>query len=191
MIRSTLRCLILLVVIVGRLFSHFSHCLSLECSTTVIISYNQSSCQRINRSENSKEWQCADLQSALESLVYWFGSGLANDLQAPQNTSSCISVAVPPGDHFISAPVHFNSTSVYIYGTGESSDNATIFCNYTVDVDQSRIFDPDYSYTDYTFYFNRSEMVSFENVQFVGCPYPLRLDTVATVRVHNSLFRWE
>ena len=61
--------------------------------------------------------------------------------------------------------------------------------NYTVDVIESRIFDLDYNYTDYTFYFNGSEMVTLEMVQFVGCPYPLRLDTVAAVRVHNSTFR--
>ena len=56
-------------------------------------------------------------------------------------------------------------------------------------MDESRIFDPEYNYTDYTFYFNRSEVVSFEMVQFVGCPYPLRLDTVAAVRIYNSSFR--
>jgi hypothetical protein len=58
-----------------------------------------------------------------------------------------------------------------------------------VDVDESRIFDLEYNYTDYTFYFNRSEVVSFEMVQFVGCPFPLRLDTVAAVTVSNSTFR--
>lgn len=105
------------------------------------------------------------------------------------DTSNCVSISVPPGDHLVTAPVHFGSASVYMLGSGESSEDVTISCNYTVDVDESRILDLDYNYTDYTFYFNRSRLVSFEMVQFVGCPYPLRLDTVAAVRVHNSTFR--
>ena len=142
-------------------------------------------CQKPPRSDVINEWRCADLQSALEATFV----DTLFDLPEQQGTPSCISIEVPPGDHLITTPIHFNATSVYIYGTGEKASNVTISCNYTVDVNESRIFDLDYDYTDYTFYFNRSEVVSFENVQFVGCPYPLRLDTVGTVRVCNSIFR--
>jgi hypothetical protein len=106
-----------------------------------------------------------------------------------QNISDCVSIAVPAGDHLVTAPIHFGAASVYILGSGENSKDVTISCNYTVDVDESRIFERNYTYTDYTFYFNRSEAVSFEMVQFVGCPFPLRLDTVAAVTVSNSTFR--
>ena len=112
------------------------------------------------------------------------------ELTAKQhNISDCVSIALPPGDHLVTAPVHFGAASVHMFGSGESSEDVTISCNYTVDVDESRIFDLNYSYTDYTFYFNRSEVVSFEMVQFVDCPFPLRLDTVAAVTVSNSTFR--
>ena len=103
------------------------------------------------------------------------------------STSDCVSIVVPAGDHLVTAPVHFGAASVHMFGSGERSEDVTISCNYTVDVDESRIFDLDYNYTDYTFYFNRSEVVSFEMVQFVGCPYPLRLDTVAAVMISNSI----
>ena len=98
------------------------------------------------------------------------------------NISDCTSIIVPAGDHLVTAPVHFGAASVYMFGSGESSEDVTISCNYTVDVDE-------YTYIDYTVYFNRSEVVSFEMVQFVGCPFPLRLDTVAAVTVSNSTFR--
>ena len=138
---------------------------------------NNLPCTRTHHSESTHQWQCDNLQSALMMVV---------DLTAQQQSiSDCISIIVPAGDHLVTAPVHFGAASVHMFGSGESS----ISCNYTVDVDESRIFDLDYSYTDYTFYFNRSEVVSFEMVQFVGCPFPLRLDTVAAVTVSNSIFR--
>ena len=180
--RCVLTTLSLVFVLV---FTQFSQCLLRpDCSAAIIIGDNQTMCQRTPRPEVINEWRCSDLQSALEAA-----ENLFIDLPEQQNSPSCISIEVPPGDHLITTPIHFNATSVYIYGIGERANNVTIFCNYTVDVNESRIYDMDYDYTDYTFYFNRSEVVSFECVQFVGCPYPLRLDTVATVRVHNSIFR--
>ena len=170
-------------------FAQFSHCLLWpDCSTFITIGDNQTICQRTPRSDVTNEWRCGDLQSALEAAEGLFVDTLF-DLPEQQSTPSCISIEVPPGDHLITTPIHFNATNVYIYGTGEEANNVTISCNYTVDVNESRILDMDYNYTDYTFYFNRSEVVSFENVEFVACPYPLRLDTVGTVRVHNSIFR--
>ena len=157
-------------------------------STSITISDSQTMCQRTPRSDVINEWRCGNLQSALEVAEDLFVDTLF-DLTEQQCTPSCISIEVPPGDHLITTPIHFNATNVYIHGTGEKASNVTISCNYTVDVNESRIFDMNYDYTDYTFYFNRSEIVSFENMQFVACPYPLRLDTVGTLRVHNSIFR--
>ena len=152
-----------------------------ECSVVVTIGGSNRQCTRTRQSGSMDQWQCDNLQSALMVVV---------DLTAEQQSiSDCTSIIVPPGDHLVTAPVHFGAASVYMFGSGESSEDVTISCNYTVDVDESRIFDLNYSYTDYTFYFNRSEVVSFEMVQFVGCPFPLRLDTVAAVRIHNSIFR--
>ena len=107
------------------------------------------------------------------------------------SVSNCVSIAIPVGVHFITEPIHFRSTNVHLFATegSDSNDTATIFCNYTVDVDESRIFDPDYNYTDYTLYFNRSEAVSFEKLKFIGCPYPIRLDTVTDIGVYSSTFQ--
>ena len=152
-----------------------------EYSVIVTIGGSNRQCARTLQSESMDQWQCDNLQSALMMVV---------DLTAEQQSiSDCISIIVPAGDHLITAPVHFGAVSVYMFGSGESSEDVTISCKYTVDVDESRIFDLDYTYTDYTFYFNRSEVVSFEMVEFIGCPFPLRLDTVAAVRIHNTTFR--
>ena len=165
------------------------------CFQSITITGFGNSCGRGNQSDTESnatvEWQCYDLQSALIAAVELSSDNgvIENSELSQQNTSSCISIAVPPGDHLVTAPVHFNATNLYLLGTGERSDDVTISCNYTVDVNESRIFEVDYNYTDYTFYFNRSEVVSFEMVQFIGCPYPLRLDTVAAVTVSNLTFR--
>ena len=173
--------LILAVAVVG-LIAQPALFFSPECPILMTIGGGQDSCIRTYQSGSTDQWQCDNLQSALMMVVELYAE--------QQNISDCVSIAVSAGDHLITAPVHFGAVSVYVFGSGESSEDVTISCNYTqVDVDESRIFDPEYNYTDYTFYFNRSEVVSFEMVQFVGCPYPLRLDTVAAVRISNSSFR--
>ena len=141
----------------------------------------------------ANEWLCADLQTALTlavDLTNDNGSQLENRTLDQISFTECVSVSLPTGDHFITAPVHFGAANVSIFGTGTQTSDVSIFCNYTVDVDESRTFDRSYNYTDYTFYFNRSEEVSLGRLQFVGCPYALKMDTVATVDVHNSTFRY-
>ena len=188
--------LFLLLIQIQSVVLSLSSLQSPECSLAVTISTatnGNNLCRRSQLDSQSNattvQWRCTDFQSALTAAVELSSLDCMEENSEQQNTSNCISIALPPGDHFVTAPVHFGAASVYIFGTGERSDDAAIFCNYTVDVIESRIFDLDYNYTDYTFYFNRSEMVTLEMVQFVGCPYPLRLDTVAAVRVHNSTFR--
>ncbi len=163
-----------------------------NCSQSINITGLGTSCSRADQSDTESnitaQWQCCDLQSALAAAADLSGVEILEESQ--RNISDCVSIAVPAGEHVVTEPVHFGAANVYIFGSGESSEDVTISCNYTVDVDESRIFDLDYTYTDYTFYFNRSEAVSFEMVQFVGCPFPLRLDTVAAVRIRNSTFRY-
>ena len=182
MLKAT-QCLSLVVILtITALNVQLLLCFSPECSTVVIVeSDNPCTKTRQSGSTITNQWQCADLQSALIMVPSINGE--------QRNTTNCVSIAVPAGDHLVTGPVDFGAASVYMFGSGERSEDVSISCNYTVDVDESRIFDLDYNYTDYTFYFNRSEVVSFEMVQFVGCPYPLRLDTIAAVRIHNSTFR--
>ena len=180
-ITANQRFIMVVVVVLAGLVVQPALSIPPKCSVVVSIGGSQDLCTRTHQSESTDQWQCDNLQSALMMVV---------ELDAEQqNISDCISIAVPAGDHLVTAPVHFGAASVYMFGSGESSEDVTISCNYTVNVNESRIFDPEYNYTDYTFYFNRSEVVSFEMVQFVGCPYPLRLDTVAAVRISNSSFR--
>ena len=189
-VRSNMQCIcktIVLFLILTSVLNCPSLQLASNCLQSIAIVASGNSCTRINQTDSQSndtvQWQCSDLQSALVAAVNLNHSSLRNSEQ-----QNCISITVPPGDHSISAPVHFSDVSVSVFGAGGQADDVTILCNYTVDVNESRIFDLDYDYTDYTFYFNRSEVVSFENVQFVGCPYPLRLDTVATVIVCGCTF---
>ena len=151
-----------------------------ERSVLVNIDENSSLCARTVRADRVVEWRCPELQSALETVA-----SLGND-SAELN---CVSISVPPGDHYVTQSVYFAATNLHFVGGGKSLDDTTIFCNYTAGVNESRIFDLSYNYTDYTFYFDRSQAVSFDKVQFVGCPYPIRVDTVADVKIHNSTFR--
>lgn len=119
--------------------------------------------------------RCLDLQAALLAVAKL------------EIEDACVTVNIPPGQHLITVPVHFGSTSVQLISA--SSSPPTLQCNYTFDVDQTRIFDPEYVYVDYTMYFNRSEHFLMENLELLGCPYPLRLDTVNTVAIKNSNFQ--
>ena len=108
---------------------------------------------------------------------------------------------IPDGEaHYITTPLFLGGISVHFVGISETEGNRaglngstlqlpSIICDYAIDVDLNRIFDLDYKYEDYVLYFNRSKAVSFRNIELVNCPYPIRLNTVDQVDIHNSLFR--
>lgn len=129
---------------------------------------------------NASKWRCSSLQSALEFIL---------KLNTSENYS-CISVLIPSGRHVIDSPVHLGSTSVQLIGLQNGSGSSpTIYCTYKVDVDLDRQFDLSYVYLDYTLYFKRSRYVSIVNLDMFGCQFPLRLDTIGTVRIINSSFQ--
>ena len=141
-------------------------------------------CQISTNSERIAAWNCADLQSALITIT----SLDLNSTSPPGDTVNCVTISVPPGLHLITAPVHLGSANVQLVGLGQGSDMTTVQCNYTVDVDETRIFDPEYSYVDYTVYLNRSEFFTMSNMDFMDCPYPFRFDTLRSVVIRNSSF---
>ena len=186
---------IVLLLILPCLFTSSSPSLypATNCSLSITIVSGSISCSRLTQSNDTvQQLQCSDLQSALVAAAQLGSDYFTPDSSEGLNTSSCVSIAVPVGVHFITEPVHFNDANLFLFadvGGGETEDVATIHCNYTEDVDESRIFDLDYSYIDYTFYFNRSEAMSFQKLKFIGCPYPIRLDTIAAIEVYNSTFQ--
>ena len=129
---------------------------------------------------NTSEWRCGSLQSALEFVL---------KLNTSVNSSTCISVLIPTGQHMIDSPVHLGSTSLQLIGLQNGSESPTIYCTYRIDVDLDRLFDLDYVYLDYTLYFNRSRSVGIYNLNMFGCQFPLRLDTIGTVRIANTSFQ--
>ena len=138
-----------------------------------------SRCIGVSRGEIQDARSCAanatlvqreDLQTAL-----W----LARDLALSGDRRNCVGVVIPAGHHVITSPVDFGNASVAFTGSAEAT---TVYCNYTVLVDNRRIF-------NYTLTFGGSGLVSFDSIEFVGCPYPLRLERIRTVAVHNSTFK--
>lgn len=155
-------------------------------------------------------WMCADLQSALNKLADLSQSQVQDSpldptigsIQAPSGNSTaepidCVLLLLPVGEpHVITTPLFLGNLSVIFTGVpnldSKSVDSTlllpTLVCDYTVDVNLERIFDPDYEYIDYVLYFNRSELVVFDNLEFYNCPYPIRLNTVNRIRITNSTF---
>ena len=124
------------------------------------------------------EWICTNLQAGLELAKLFNG------------TNSTISVLLPPGQHVLDSPVHLGSTSMELIGLQDTSGSpVTIECTYNIAVDQDQIFNLSYVYTDYTLYFNRSKSVSISNIDMNSCQFSLRLDTIGTVKITNSLFQ--
>lgn len=154
-------------------------------------------------------WMCSELQGALDVLGE-LSQSLAQDrlsdfrngsflslLNSPLNEVSCVSLVVPGGaPHYITAPLFLGPLSVHFTGLTSNASTAgssmlqlpSIVCNYTADVDQERIFDLLYSYTDYVLYFHRSGSVVFDSVEIRDCPYPIRLNTVNKIAITNSTF---
>ena len=134
-----------------------------------------------NKTVNPTVQRFRDLQSALVMIA-----GLeARSLSPPERLEECVSVHISSGHHMITAPVDFGNTTAEFMGKGD----AIIHCNYTVEVDLERIFDPEYFYVNFTMQFVGSEYVLFDGIGFIGCPYPLRLESVRTVAIHNSTFQ--
>ena len=128
-----------------------------NCFPSITITGLGNSCSRTDSESNGTvQWQCYDLQSALVAAVEL--SGFENLAENQQNTSNCVSIAVPAGDHLVTGPVHFGAASVYVFGSGERSEDVSISCNYTVDVDESRIFDLDYTTTTLTIPFTSTDL---------------------------------
>ena len=82
------------------------------------------------------------------------------------------------GVHIISTP-HILNSSIVLIGDQEG---VVISCSFTREGLPSS--------TLHSLYFNRSQSVGFINVQAQSCPLPFRLDSVSTVLVDNSTFRF-
>lgn len=183
----------LLLLLIGASLYQESTCQSLSptlltCAHTFSINEDHLQlglCQISTNSEPIALWNCTDLQSALITIATLD----LNSTSPPGDTANCVTINIPPGLHFITAPVHLGSTNVQLVGLGQGSAMTTVQCDYTIDVDETRIFDPEYSYVDYTVYFNRSEYFMMSNMDFMDCPYPFRLDTLRTVVIKNTSFQ--
>ena len=111
--------------------------------------------------------------SSLEEAVDHFIAMIQNhSLSQVVPTGICL----PQGHHRITKQTMFYESSFVLVGT----QNTTIECDY-----DPLPFEEGF---DYTWHFNQSRLVHFENISFINCPYPIRLITVQNVTVRNCIF---
>lgn len=157
-----------------------------DCSQTV----GATSVTGANSSVLPLMWRCASLQSALTAIPVIAGeiTNLASlyEEESSANFSDCVTVNIPSGQHVIGTPVYFGNISVQIIGTAQ---NVMLTCDYTIEVNLDRLFDPTYFYVNSTMYFDRSEYFMMQEVSMFGCGFPLRLDRVGRVVIQHSSFQ--
>ncbi len=178
----------LLILAAGATSEDCYLCLVIEKDGDQILT-NSSACdvaKNSNSSVNPILQRFSSLQSALVMIA-----GLEAELLSspPETLEKCVTVHISTGHHVITAPVDFGNASVKFLGSKGAAGSPTLHCNYTVEVDLKRILDPGYFDVDYTMKFVGSKYVSFDDVEFIGCPYPLRLERVRTVAIHSSTFQ--
>jgi hypothetical protein len=117
---------------------------------------------------------CNDLQSAIDWTVDG-GSVLLND-----EGNNIVEIQLMDGIHTISKQSDLQNASMHLVGL---SDSVTVQCDYFADprLNESREI--------HTWYFDRSDSVTFKNIHFEGCGFPFRLDTVRNVDISNCIFR--
>ena len=122
---------------------------------------------------NTSRANCTDLQSAIDWIVS------ASSVEDDHNV--CTEIHLPDGVHEITHTMDMQNTSLHLIGTPGNA-NVTIMCSYFADpgLNGSREI--------HTWYFDGSNSVAFENIHFVQCGFPFRLDTVRNFYVNNCTF---
>ena len=108
------------------------------------------------------------LQGAVEQIL---SQGSRDD------ATDCTRVVVPSGVHTIVSQTLFQVQPARVQFVGEGP-GVYVACSYSAVSDY-----------DYTWYFDQLESVYLDNINFEGCPRPLRLDTIAEVEITNCSFR--
>ena len=170
------------VVLIPCLLSAFGCIQSQAQSLTVITLSEQeltpgseqldSSCVRLNDSRVI----CNDLQSAIDWTVE--ASVLFRDEGSDQE--NIVEIQLMDGIHTINKQSDLQNASMHVIG---NSNDVTVECDYFADpgLNGSREI--------HTWYFDRSESVSFKNIEFRSCGFPFRLDTVRNVDISSCTFR--
>lgn len=115
---------------------------------------------------NDSTVSCSDLQSAIDWTM---------------NTASCFAeIFLPNGKHSISQQADLQNASLHLVGEG---DNVIVQCDYFADPNLNGSRDI------HTWYFEASDSVAFENVHFIKCGFPIRLDVVRHVLINSCTFR--
>lgn len=121
---------------------------------------------------NDSRVNCTDIQSAIDWLL--------NQTSVLFGTNLCAEVYLPDGVHKITQPRDLLNISLHLIGDG---DSVSVRCRYFADPSLNG------SREIHTWYFEGSYSVTFENIHFIQCGFPFRLDRVRNFYVNNCTFR--
>ena len=117
---------------------------------------------------------CVDLDSAISYTT----SLELNTSSSSQISTLRVSIHLHSGTHYITKQSHFGDASVSFLGVGSGVD---IVCDYNETVGGE-------SSLNHTWYFNQSDTVRVDNLQFRDCIFPFRMFAVGEVEITNSSF---
>lgn len=148
---------------------------SVGCASTQTfsISIQRSESERgcyVNKTADESRMSCSDFQSAIN----WIAE------TSVLLVKRCVKIQLSNGRHLITQQSDMQNVSMYLIGLGE---HVTVQCNYFADPnlkDSQKI---------HTWYFERSDSVTFQNIHFRRCGFPFRFDTTKNVFVSNCTFR--
>ena len=126
---------------------------------------------------NASRVNCTDLQSAIDWTVN------ASGVLSTDDEYLCTEIHLPDGVHEITHPTDLQNTSLHLIGAPGNAISMTVKCSYFADPSLNR------SREIHTWYFDRANSVAFENIHFVQCGFPFRLDSVRNFYVNNCTFR--
>ena len=90
--------------------------------------------------------------------------------------SNCTSIELSPGEHVLSSQALFTAELGALEIRGTREEYVSVVCRYNVE-------------TNFTWYFSEISSLRIHNIQFHGCPRPLRIDTATDVELTNCSFR--
>ena len=149
---------------------------SVGCASAQIISIS------VQRSETQSERGCR-VKTADESRMS------CSDFQSAINwiadtsvllVKKCVKIQLSNGKHLITQQSDIHNVSMYLVGLGE---HVMVQCNYFADPNRKD------SRKIHTWYFERSDIVTFQNIHFRHCGFPFRFDTTKNIFISNCTFR--
>lgn len=150
------------------------------CIISTIIS-NLANGINITVDQEAESFSCERNETSITCKNFDLAINYAASLNqtAGSNNGSSVSIFLPYGVHLVTTQTNFGDVSVNFVGV---DSNVSVACEYYADNGTSD------SALIHTWYFNMSESVGIENIQFRDCGFPFRFFVVEQVAIRNCTF---